>query len=181
MDDLIQISKLNDFLYSPKSLYFHTAFENFNTAIYHDSYQTVGKIKHEKVDTAQYSSKKDIIQSISVYSEKYGIVGKIDIFNNETKTLIERKTKIKQIHTGYKVQLWAQYLCMIEMGYEIKKLKLYSMSDNKNYSIDLPTDEDIQFINNLVEKIRNYDPLKEFDNWKPQEIDKNTIYNTLYF
>jgi CRISPR-associated protein Cas4 len=181
MDDLIQISKLNDFLYSPKSLYFHTAFEDLNTAIYHDTYQKIGKIKHETVDQSTYSTKKDLVQGISVYSEKYGLVGKIDLFDNDTKTLIERKTKIKEIHTGYKVQLWAQYLCMIEMGYNIQRLKLYSISDNKNYPIELPTAADLEFMENLFEKIRNYDPLEDFTNWKQEPIDKNTIYNTLYF
>lgn len=39
------------------------------------------------------------------------------------------------------MQLYAQYFSMIEMGYEVKKLKFYSMEDNKMYPIKLPYDD----------------------------------------
>ena len=39
-----------------------------------------------------------------------------------------------------KYQLYAQYFCLREMGYEVEKLKLYSLDDNKVYEIPLPNE-----------------------------------------
>jgi hypothetical protein len=52
------------------------------------------------------------LQGLDVYSEEYGICGKIDIFDKKTGELIERKSLIKRendkekIYLGYKLQLW---------------------------------------------------------------------------
>jgi CRISPR-associated protein Cas4 len=83
-------------------------------------------------------------------------MGKIDIYDKETKTLIERKTKIKKIYDGYKFQLYAQYFCMKEMGYDVQKLILRSLLDNKNYEISLPNEDDIQQFEEIIKCIRNF-------------------------
>ena len=161
MESYIQISKINDFLYCPRSVYLHSIYENFNAKTFHRSAQVAGKLNHASIDEGRYSSAKKYLQSLPVYSEKYGIAGKIDIYDSEKKHLIERKTKIKKIWQGYIYQLYAQYFCMKEMGYEIREMFLYSMEDNKKYKITLPTEKERLEFEKTIEQIRNYDPLAD--------------------
>jgi CRISPR-associated protein Cas4 len=181
MDSLIPISKINDFLYSPKSLYFHSSFEDFDTEIYHQKFQARGNLTHEKIDTSKYSSSKRYLQGIPVYCEKYGLVGKIDLYDKQTSSLIERKFLIQKIHKGYIYQLYAQMFCLVEMGFEVKKMFLHSLSDNTRYPIKLPDQKEIQEFEAVLNKIRNYDLESESRNWKTEKIDDQTIYSSLYF
>lgn len=157
MEEAILISNLNDFVFCPVSVYFHNLFGNQVTISYQNEDQINGKKAHERVDAGIYSTKSKILSGIGVYSEEYGLVGKIDIYDGDEKTLIERKRTIKTIFDGYVYQLYAQYLCMSEMGYEIEKLFLYSMTDNRKYPILLPEDDLVMFdkfkklINNMRE------------------------------
>ena len=77
------------------------------------------------------------MQSLDVYCEKYRLLGKIDIYDGKKKILRERKRQIKQVYDGYIFQLYGQYFSLIEMGYEVDKMELYSMIDNKKYPIEL--------------------------------------------
>lgn len=159
MEQYIPISTINDFLYSPQSLYLHSIYQSFHTDIYHSQYQTNGKGHHKTLDEKIYSGAQRYIQSIPVYSDKYQIIGKIDLYDNKTQTLIERKAKIKNIYLGHKYQLYAQMFCLQEMGYEVKKLKIHSLEDNKRYTIDLPTPEDIVAFKKLIRDMFLYNPL----------------------
>lgn len=60
-------------------------------------------------DSATYSTQKGMLQGISVYCEKYNLVGKIDVFDKKTGILTERKKKIKTVYDGYIYQIYAQY------------------------------------------------------------------------
>ena len=97
MESYIQISKINDFLFCPRSVYLHSIYETFSTRTYHSNYQVAGKIAHKTIDTDTYSSEKKYLVGTSVTSEKYGITGKIDIYDKEKLMLIERKKTVKQI------------------------------------------------------------------------------------
>jgi len=44
MEDYIQITKLNDFIFCPYSIYFHSIYQNYNERVYHGSAQVAGKI-----------------------------------------------------------------------------------------------------------------------------------------
>lgn len=145
MDDTIIISNLNDFIFCPASIYFHSLYGSQDNLSYQSDAQINGSKAHENVDKNHYSTRKDIYTSLEVYSESYRLAGKIDIYDASTKILIERKKKIKAIYDGYIFQLYGQYFAMTEMGYEIKKLKLYSMDDNKSYSVALPQNDKIMF------------------------------------
>ena len=157
MEDYIQISKLNDFIFCPKSIYFHGVFESFSEKTYHDTPQTVGKIKHEIIENGEYSSLKHFLQGMDVYSEKYGLCGKIDIFDIKKGFLIERKYKIKKIYDGYRYQLYAQAFCLEELGYKVKGLYIHSLADNKRYKIDLPDTKEIANFGKLINAIRHFD------------------------
>lgn len=161
MEEYIQISKINDFIFCPRSLYFHSLFENFDEKTYHSTYQVEGKIKHESVEKGTYSTRKNVIQAIEIYSDKYQIAGKIDIYDSDKKELIERKNKISKIYLGYIYQLYAQMFCLQEMGFEVKFLTLYSMKDNKVYNIDLPSKKDIQEFEDTLTKMKKFNILTD--------------------
>ncbi len=179
MHDAIQISKLNDFIFSPKSIFYHSLYENFSEILYHDVPQQSGKMKHESIDRSTYSSSKRYIQGIPVYSEKYNLVGKIDIYDQKTQTLIERKNQVKKIYDGYILQLYAQMFCMQEAGYEVKALKIHSLTDNKRYSIPLPSRIDKTKFSKLLKQIRTLDISKFKENINPNKLD-NCIYKIFY-
>lgn len=159
----IQISKLNDFIFCPYSIYFHGIYESFSESTYHQAPQIIGKIAHEKIDTKKYSTKKNTIQAQYIFSNVYYLVGKIDIFEIDTGHLIERKHKIKKIYDGYILQLYSQMFCLEEQGYKVKKISLHSLSDNKRYPIDLPDSFDRNYYSNLLRKIQNFDILDPFN------------------
>lgn len=142
MENPIPISFLNDFIFCPVSIYFHSLEEDEDRIIEQDTVQLNGTAAHEKSDTATYSTRKTVLQGISVFCEKYNLIGKIDTFDTESGTLTERKKKIKTVFDGYVFQIYAQYYALIEMGYSVKKLKLYSMDDNKVYPVLLPEEND---------------------------------------
>ncbi len=133
----LNITALNDFVFCPMSIYFHNLYGDMERMTYQSTAQINGAKAHEAVDNKTYSAA-NTIKSLEVFSEKYNLIGKIDIYNKATKTLIERKKKIKQIYDGYVFQIYAQYFAMLEMGYEVDRLIIHSIDDNKNYPVDLP-------------------------------------------
>jgi CRISPR-associated protein Cas4 len=158
MESYIRISTLNDFVFCPKSIYFHELYDKFDETIYQEEVQHAGKLAHETIDEKTYSTAKKYIQSLSVYSDRYKLCGKIDIYNTETKTLVERKNKVVKVYDGYKYQLYAQYRCMTEMGYEVKNLTIYSLKDNIKYDIPLPTGQEQLKFERLIHEYKKFNP-----------------------
>lgn len=175
MYELIQISKINDFVFCPYSLYLHAIYENFDQHVYHGDRQTIGKVRHENIEDKQYSTSKHILQGISIYSEKYKLVGKIDLYDEKQKALIERKHKVKQIFDGYKYQLYAQYLCLTEQGYSVEKLFIHSLSDNRRFEIPLPSKEELQHFEQVINSMWHFDPKTN-----PEPISKLKCQNCIY-
>lgn len=180
MENYIQISKINDFIFCPKSLYLHSIYENFTNQLYHDIPQTAGKIVHESIDNAKYSTEKKYLQGISIYSNEFQICGKIDIFDKENNILIERKNKISRIYEGYRYQLYAQYFCLKEMGYKVKKMYLHSISDNKKYEISIPDSKEVEEFNKVLNQIINFN-IEKCNIQKNTTKCKNCIYSNLCF
>ncbi len=178
MKQYTQITKLNDFVFCPMSLYFHSVYDDFGTVLYHSFSQKNGKIRHKNIDEGVYSTAKRYIQAMPVYSKKYNLVGKIDVYDSKTKTLIERKARVKKIYDGYKYQLYAQYYCMLEMGYDIKYLKVHSLEDNKRYDIPLPDEDEKAKFEKLVEEVKKY-KMKNDKTEPNQKKCKRCIYNNL--
>ena len=152
MDDLIRITMLNDYVFCPASIYFHNLYGGRDTLTFQGKAQLDGKKAHETVDNESYLKNRKILSGIDVFSEKYGLIGEIDIYDEKKRCLIERKKKIKQIYDGYIFQLYAQFFCMKEMGYPVDALFLYSMDDNKRYNVPLPL-ENPQMMNKFEEVI----------------------------
>lgn len=173
MEENIQISYLNDFTFCPVSIYFHKLYGDLDKRLYQTTYQINGTNAHKSIDTKKYSSKKNILQSINVYSEEFGIQGKIDVFDVDSGTLTERKNKIIKIYDGYIFQVYAQYYALTEMRYEVKKIRFHSMVDNKNYPIALPKDNpafDAKF-RNLIKEMHEFN-IDKFVQTNPNKCKK---------
>lgn len=178
MEEIILISYLNDFIFCPVSIYFHKLYGNLNTVLYQNESQLNGTKAHETVDNKTYSTRKNILQGIDVFTEKYGILGKIDVYDINKKTLIERKNKVNKIYDGYVFQVYAQYFALKELGYDVKHIKIHSLKDNKNYKIRIPEKnlEMFQKFEELIFRIRNFD-VESFEQ-NNYEKCKNCIYES---
>lgn len=121
-----------------------------------------GRMAHTNIDNGSYSTKAREITGLDVYSEEYSLVGRIDQYfmsdAGGVNKLVERKRKIGRIYDGHKLQIYAQYFCMIEMGYKIDQMKFYSMIDNKSFYLEIPAVTDRKWFEYHLEKIRCYDP-----------------------
>lgn len=158
MDDYISISTLNDFIFCPYSIYLHNVYMETDEGLYHAVPQTRGRIAHETIDTKKASNRSDDLQALIIISEEYGLIGKIDIYKGKERKLIERKYQLHNIYQGQIYQLWAQYLCMKEMEYDIESIAFYEISTNKMISIGLPSDSQIMEFRRFLDTYRNYDP-----------------------
>lgn len=179
MESILTITQLNDFIFCPRSLYYNGIFRNnTDTEFYHKTPQEIGLIAHEAIDKETYSTKKDVLMGTTVFCEKYQLLGKIDVFDISTGILTERKYSITAIYDGFKYQLYSQYFALIEMGYTVKELRLFSKKDNKVYPIPIPNEEEISKFEMLLKRMREWRPEQEF---KDPNINKckNCIYNTL--
>ena len=158
-ESYILISTLNDFIFCPYSIYLHNVYMETDEGVYHATPQTRGKIAHETIDNKKASNRADDLQSMPVMSNEYGLMGKIDIYKGNEGRLIERKYQLRNIYQGQIYQLWAQYLCMKEMGYEVKSIAFYEISTNRMIPIDLPSKERIVEFRAFIDTYKNYDPL----------------------
>lgn len=158
MDESILITELNDFIFCPASIYFHQLYGSMDPMLYQTEDQINGTGAHMRVDAGKYSTKSGVLSGLDVYCEKYGLIGKIDIYDSDKKLLRERKRMIKAVYDGYVFQIYAQYFAMIEMGYQVKHLELYSMLDNKTYPVALPerNREMLQKFEDTINEIRHF-------------------------
>lgn len=142
--------------------------------LYHATPQTKGRIAHETIDTKKASNRADDLQSLPVLSEEFGLMGKIDIYKGKERKLIERKYQLRNIYQGQIYQLWAQYLCMREMGYNLESLAFYEISTNKMIPVDLPSDNQIVEFKQFLDTYRNYDPSQ------PLHVNENKCKHCVY-
>ncbi|MDD3301999.1 MAG: type V CRISPR-associated protein Cas4 [Candidatus Gracilibacteria bacterium] len=161
MESYIKLSTLNDFIFCPKSIYYHNLYDNYDKSMYQEEVQIAGTIAHESIDQKSYSSRKDILQGLDVYSEEWGIAGKIDLFFMREGKLVERKNKIERIYQGYKYQLWGQMICLEEMGYKVNHLEFYSMKDNKTHKVYKPSIDELYKFKELIKRYKSFDLLEK--------------------
>lgn len=175
-ENSILISQLNDFTFCPVSIYFHALYGNLDKTLYQRAAQIDGTHAHQAIDRRRYSSRKNVLQGIDIYSGEFNIRGKIDVFDVDSGVLTERKNKIAKIYDGYIFQLYAQYYALTEMGYTVKKIRFHSMSDNKNYDIKLPSEDaemDKRF-RSVIKEMREFD-MKSFQQTNVAKC-RNCIY-----
>ena len=92
--------------------------------------------------------------SLPVYCDELGISGKIDVYKQDKHLLIERKNNLKRIFHGQIYQLWGQYFCLKEMGYEVEQLAFYEISTNKMIPVDLPGELGKQELIGFIEQFK---------------------------
>lgn len=154
MEHYLPITTLNDFVFCPYSVYLHQIYKNTSEDIYHSFSQSRGQRLHDFIDRDTNSL---YLKSAFVISEKLGIYGKIDEFKDIDKELIEYKSTTAVFYKGYYYQIWAQYLCLIEMGIEVKKLAFYDLSKHYKTPIPLPSSEDIKELEAFINYVKKYE------------------------
>lgn len=158
MDDYIPLSTLNDFIFCPYSIYLHSVYMETDGDLYKASPQTKGTLVHQGVDEKKGSTRKSDIMSLPVYCDELGISGKIDVYKHDKRLLIERKNNLKRIFRGQIYQLWGQYFCLKEMGYEVEQLAFYEISTNKMMPVELPGEIGKQELIGFIEQFNRYNP-----------------------
>ncbi len=177
-EDYITFTEINDFLYSPASLYLHASFRDKTANLYKEKSQVAGSLEHEAIEEGRYSTRKNVLQAKTVYCEKYNLLGKIDTFDIEKGELVERKNRVSKIYLGLIYQTWAQYFALREYGFVVRKIFIYSKQDNKKYEIKIPDEKDEKNFAKMIERIREFKAETLLDN----ETDKNgalSIYGSL--
>jgi CRISPR-associated protein Cas4 len=180
MESYIPISFLNDFIFCPRSIYFHQLYGHLRTELYQKKPQVAGTAAHAAIDEKRYSSEASILQGMEVYSTEYGLCGKIDMYDAKHGKLIERKRKIDVIYDGYVFQVFAQCHALREMGYSVNKIVIYDLVHNKNYPIMLPEeDPEMQSkFEHVVNSLHSFD--LEAGNFVPNKAKcDNCIYSNL--
>ena len=157
MEPYLMITQLNDFIFCPRSIYFAGIYrESVSDDLYHQMPQREGLAHHAAIDENRYSSRADIITGLTVYSEKYHLLGRIDILDRSNGILTERKYSVTAVYPGFRYQLYAQYFALTEMGFTVKQLRLHSKKDNKNYAVALPGSAEIAEFEFVISKMRNF-------------------------
>ena len=177
MQSYIKISNLNDFIFCPRSIYFHGLYEDKEQKLYHREAQTQGKISHKSIDNKTYSSRKNIIQNLEIYSSKYNLCGKLDLYDSDEQKIIERKHYINKIYDGYKYQVYAQYFCLIEMGYNVRSIAFHSLKDNKKHPLAIPNKKETEEFEKLIEKFKRFSLDDKFT--QNEKKCQNCIYSPL--
>lgn len=174
--DAILITQLNDFIFCPASIYFHGLYGEVERNLFQSEAQINGSAAHKTIDAQQYSSRQDIMQGCMVYSGKYNILGKIDIYDSRRHKLIERKRQIKRIYDGYIFQTYAECVCLREAGYIVESIVMHSMVDNRDYCIALPEDDIEMFLKfeKVIEEMKQFKLEKFVQN--NSEKCRNCIY-----
>ncbi|MCL2031954.1 MAG: type V CRISPR-associated protein Cas4 [Methanomassiliicoccaceae archaeon] len=153
-ENTILLSNINDFIFCPVSIYFHNLMEDADRMMSQSTCQINGTHAHKTIEDGRYTSRKDVLQGIEVYCEKYDLMGKIDLFDIKKGLLTERKKKISQLYDGQVFQIYGQYFALKEMGYKVNKIRVHSMDDNKNYDISIP-EYDVDMVDKFEETIRD--------------------------
>ena len=159
MDDYLRISHLNDFLFCPKSIYFHDLYSTTHDRVYKDTPQVAGTLAHTSIDTQTYTTATSVLQGMAIYSEQYKLAGKIDMFDTKTGVLLERKNKIWQLYQWQIYQLYGQYFCLTEMGYAVTTMKIHSLQDNTIYPVPLPDPTQVAEFVSFLESVRKFNLL----------------------
>lgn len=167
---------INDFIFCPASIYYHGFYEDIDVKAFQEVRQIKGTFAHSHIDSDSWS-KSEVICGLSVFSERFGIFGRIDKYYPDKKLIVESKNVIRNIYDGYIFQLYGQYFGMIECGYEVEQLALYSISDHKKYIVDLPENncEFLEKFEKTINEIRNF----KLDDFKQENCEKcnNCIYS----
>ncbi|MBU4537067.1 MAG: type V CRISPR-associated protein Cas4 [Weeksellaceae bacterium] len=154
MEFFLAITTLNDFIFCPYSIYLHEIYNYTKEDTYHSKSQSKGRRLHDFIEN---DTNPNDWKSAFVYSEKLKIYGKIDDYDTANRELIEYKSTVATAFKGYYYQIWAQYLCLSEMGIIVEKLAFYDFRVSKKIEIPLPSNDQLLELECHVRKVQQYD------------------------
>jgi CRISPR-associated protein Cas4 len=159
-ENVILMSNINDFIFCPVSIYFHNLMGNADKMMSQSEFQINGTHSHRTIENKGYTSRKDVLQGMEVYCEKYDVMGRIDLFDIKRGMLTERKKKISRLFDGQIFQVYAQYFALKEMGYSVNAIRIHSMDDNKNHDVVIPENDPEMLImfENTIADMHTFDP-----------------------
>ena len=158
MEEPLSITNINDFLFCPRSLYYGNIFRrSLDKDGFQEKPQKIGTSAHKTIDEGTYSTRKEVLTGTFVYCEKYNLIGRIDVYDGRAKSLMERKYSVTAVYEGFRMQLYAQFFALREIGLEVKRLFLHSVKDNRSYEIPLPEREDEARLEEILEQMRSFD------------------------
>jgi CRISPR-associated protein Cas4 len=159
METYLPITYLNDFVFCPYSIYLHQVFDNNTEEVYSAIPQQRGKAAHSEIDSfeKERTVRPKSLKGIYVISNRLRVYGKIDTYFIQEKKLVESKFHIKTIYRGYYYQIWSHYFGLMEMGYPVQELAFYSIKDQKNYPIPIPSLHDIRELQEHIRAIAHFD------------------------
>lgn len=110
--------------------------------IWSDSADTVrGDLSHTAVDLPGVRQRRgvDIVRSLPVWSDQYGLRGICDVVEFEAGTAVPVEFKVGRYHPGgpAEVQLGGQALCLIEAGFEVPVGYVYSVSERRRNPVPI--------------------------------------------
>lgn len=157
MEETLSMTNLNDFLFCPRSLYYGNIFRrSSNPGGFQQTPQKVGLATHQTIDSSTYSSRKGVLQGTMVYCERFGLLGRVDVYDPATKTITERKHSVSALWEGFRLQLYAQYFALCEMGLTVERLRIHSYKDNRTYDVPLPSEKDVARFEQVLSDMRKY-------------------------
>ena len=102
-EDYISISTLNDFIFCPYSIYLHNVYMESDEGLYHATPQTKGRNAHETIDTKKASNRADDFQSLPIISEKYRLMGKIDLYRGKAQGAIRLQFSVYEVNNTQRI------------------------------------------------------------------------------
>ena len=67
MESYITLSFLNDFIFCPRSIYFHQLYSGYNEQFYKQKHQFAGTEAHSTIDNNTFSTRADVLIGIEDY------------------------------------------------------------------------------------------------------------------
>jgi CRISPR-associated exonuclease Cas4 len=138
-DDLVLISALEHWSYCPRQCGLIHVEQIFDE----NRYTQRGKRAHERIDSGVAGTERGVRQfrSITLWSDRLGLIGKSDLveFRGKTPVPVETKsgTGVRRDWRHEALQLCAQAICLEEMlGIEVPAGAIFSATDRKRTSIE---------------------------------------------
>lgn len=151
----ITFTQIKDFLFSPATTYLQNIYREFAEEAWKGEALVAGKQAHSSIDYGNYTKKRDVLVGKTAYWSEQNVGGKIDIYSpSEGGVLVERKRFVDRVWLGDRAQLYAQYFALREEGLPIRRLAVHSLSTNRRFYIDLPSDADKAWLVGIVAEMR---------------------------
>ena len=156
MEEYIPITHLNDFLFCPYSIYLHNVYQGAEDQAVKAAPQLSGTKAHKRKEESTPDGA--LMLSMPVLSEELGIYGIIDEYDPLGGVLTEYKNHINKVFEGQLVQVQSQAICLAEMEYTLKALRLADLSTGRTVPVRLPTEADRQRIKELIGRYKSWSP-----------------------